>query len=78
MNAIKLVEKKDWNYSIYEEGNTILLSVTIPKPAPGFNILYTLTKAEKEHYLSAGIKSFENRIEDMKINFSNYKMNSWR
>ncbi|WP_234109219.1 MULTISPECIES: hypothetical protein [Chryseobacterium] len=78
MNAKKLVEKKDWNYYVYQDGNIILLSVPIPKPAPGFDVLYTLTEAEKENYLRIGIEALENRIEDMKINFSNYKMNSWR
>lgn len=78
MNARKLIEKKDWNYYVYEDSNTILLSVPIPKPSPGFDIFYTLNESEKENYLNIGIKSLENRIEDMKINFSNYEINSWR
>ncbi|PKW30306.1 hypothetical protein [Flavobacterium lindanitolerans] len=78
MNTKKLIEKKDWHYYVYEENNSITLSVPIPKPNPGFDILYTLNESEKEKYVSTGIKSLENRIEDMKTNFSNYEMNSWR
>lgn len=74
----KLLEKKDWEYYVSEENNTIELSVPIPKPTPGFDIIYILNESEKEKYLNTGIKALEERIEDMKINFSNYKMNSWR
>jgi hypothetical protein len=54
------------------------LSVPIPKPSPGFDITHILTRLEKEQYLHIGIKALEDRIQDMKVNFSNYKMNSWR
>ncbi len=74
----KLLEQKEWEYYVYEENDTIELSIPIPKPTPGFDIIYTLNASEKEEYLNAGIKALEDRIEDMKINFSNYKMNSWR
>lgn len=78
MSAQKLIEEKEWNYYVYEDGNTILLSVPIPRPTPGFDVLHTLTEYEKEHYLSNGIQSLENRIKDMNTNYSNYKMISWR
>ncbi len=78
MSAKKLIENKDWNYCVYEDDNTILLSVPIPKPTPGFDVLHTLTDSEKEYYLSNGIQSLENRIEDMNTNYSNYEMISWR
>lgn len=78
MNEKKLLEKKDWNYYVYEEGSHIQLSVPIPKPAPGFDVLYTLSKSEKEKYLNKGIRTLDDRIEDMNINFTNYEMNSWR
>lgn len=78
MNTKKLLEKKEWEYSIFEEHNTITLSVPIAHPIPGFDVNYTLSKSEKEKYLRTGIKSLEKRIEDMKINFSDYEMNSWR
>lgn len=74
----KLLEKKEWEYYVYEEDNTIELSIPIAKPTPGFDIIYTLNASEREKYLSAGIKVLEDRIEDMKINFSNYEMNAWR
>lgn len=74
----KLLEQKEWEYYVYEENDTIELSIPIPKPTPGFDIIYTLNTSEKEEYLNTGIKALEDRIEDMKINFLNYKMNSWR
>lgn len=74
----KLLEKKDWEYYVFEKDNNIELSVPIPNPKPGFDIIYILNESEKEMYLYTGIKALEDRIEDMKINFSNYKMNSWR
>lgn len=78
MNKKKLLEKKDWKYYVFEEDGNIELSVPIPNPSPGFDIIYILNDSEKEMYLHTGIQALEDRIEDMKINFSNYKMNSWR
>lgn len=78
MNKKKLLEKKDWEYYVFVEDSNIELSVPIPNPIPGFDIIYILDKSEKEMYLKTGIKALEDRIEDMKINFLNYKMNSWR
>jgi hypothetical protein len=78
MNKKKLLERKDWEYYVFEEDSNIELSVPIPNPSPGFDIIYILDDSEKEMYLNTGIKALEDRIEDMKINFSNYKMNSWR
>jgi hypothetical protein len=76
--AKKLLEQKEWEYYVYEENDTIELSIPIPKPAHGFDIIYILNDSEKKEYLNTGIKALEDRMEDMKINFSNYKMNSWR
>ncbi len=78
MKKKKLLEKKDWHYYVYEVEDIIGLSIPIPNPTPGFDIIYTLSEAEKEKYLSEGIKALDERIEDMKTNFSNYKMSSWR
>ncbi|WP_027374167.1 MULTISPECIES: hypothetical protein [Chryseobacterium] len=78
MNKKKLLEKKDWKYYVFEEDGNIALSVPISNPSPGFDIIYILNESEKEMYLHTGIQALEDRIEDMKINFSNYKMNSWR
>lgn len=78
MNINKLLEKKDWHYDVYQENNNIILSVPIPKPAPGFDVIYTLNEYEKEKYLQIGIKALEERIQDMNDNFYNYQMNSWR
>lgn len=78
MNGKKLLEKKDWHYYIYEDNSHMILYVPIGKPAPGFDVVYTLNESEKETYLQKGIKALEERIEDMKGNFLNYEMNSWR
>jgi len=78
MNIKKLLEKKDWHFEIYQENNNITLSVPIPKPAPGFDVIHTLSDYEKEKYLQIGIKALEERIQDMNDNFYNYQMNSWR
>ncbi|MFY7845876.1 hypothetical protein [Chryseobacterium gambrini] len=73
-----LLEKKDWYYYIYENGDTIELSVPIYTPAPGFDAIHTLTDPEKEEYLTKGITALENRIKDMEMNFTKYVLNSWR
>ncbi|SDJ08982.1 hypothetical protein [Chryseobacterium jejuense] len=39
MNKKKLLEKKDWKYSVFEEDGNIELSVPIPNPSPGFDIV---------------------------------------
>ncbi len=78
MTERKLIEQKDWKYYVYEVESDIELSVPIPKPTPGFDVVYVLNAIEKENYLNTGIKTLENRIKDMETNFLNYKMNSWR
>lgn len=74
----KLLEAIKWQYYVYEDDNNIELSVPIPKPTPGFDVTYTLNQNEKEEYLSIGIRALKERIEDMKVNFYNYQMHSWR
>lgn len=78
MNKRTLLEKKEWEYYIYEIEDNIELSIPITKPTPGFDIIYILNECEKEKYLCIGIEALQDRIKDMKTNFSNYKMNSWR
>lgn len=78
MNEKKVLEKKEWNYYVFENDGHIGLSIPIAEPAPGFDILYALNESEKEEYLRIGMKALEDRMEDMKVNFSNYQMNSWR
>lgn len=78
MNEKKLLEKKEWEYYIFEEDRQSIISVPIPRPAPGFDVIYILNESEKEKYKDIGIKALEERIEDMKVNFYNYEMNSWR
>lgn len=61
MDKKKLLEKKDWEYYVFEEDSNIDLSVPIPNPSPGFNIIYILDESEKETYLHTGIKALEDR-----------------
>lgn len=78
MAVRKLLEATEWQYYVYENDDTIELSVPIPKPAPGFDITHTLSQNKKEEYSRIGIAALKGRIEDMKVNFYNYQMNSWR
>ncbi len=78
MNEKKILEKKEWEYYVFEEENKIEISIPIAKTKPGFDIIYILNASEKEKYLQIGIKALEERMEDMKKKFSNYQMNSWR
>ncbi|WP_415327966.1 hypothetical protein [Chryseobacterium sp. MMS23-Vi53] len=78
MSTKKELGKKDWYYYVYEENNIITLSVPIPKPAPGFDVIYILNESEKEKYLEIGIKALEERIDDMNVSFYDYQMISWR
>lgn len=74
----KLLEKKDWEYYIFEQNDILELLVTVEKPNPGLDIIYQLDESEKEKYLKMGIQTLEDRIKDMKKNFSRYKVNAWR
>ncbi len=78
MSKRKLIEKKDWDYYIYETDDVYELSVPIAKPTPGFDVIYTLNRKEKNDYICQGVIILKERINDMKENFSKYKMNSWR
>ena len=78
MHQRKLIEQKEWAYYVYAKDNAIELSIPIPTPAPGFDIVYTLSESEKEAYLKTGIQALENRIKDMNINYTTYEMHSWR
>lgn len=77
-NHEKPFRKKDWYYYIYENGDTIELSVPISASAPGFDAIHTLTDSEKKEYLTKGITALKNRIKDMEMNFTKYVLNSWR
>ncbi|WP_294282784.1 hypothetical protein [uncultured Chryseobacterium sp.] len=78
MNNKKLLEKKDWEYYIFQQNDILELLVTVEKPNPGLDIIHQLNTSEKENYLKMGIQALEDRIKDMKENFSWYKVNSWR
>lgn len=78
MTQRKLIAQKEWTYYVYEKDNMIELAVPIPAPAPGFDIVYTLSESEKEAYLKTGIQTLQSRIEDMNSNYTAYAMHAWR
>ncbi len=50
-NSIKLVEKKDLEYYIYQLEDKYELLVPTPSPAPGFDITHVLTQEERKDIL---------------------------
>lgn len=44
----------------------------------GIDIRYILNEQETLNYFDKGMDEFQARIADMKVNFKNYKVNSWR
>lgn len=78
MSQSKLIAYKEWAYYIYDKDNTIELTVPIPAPTPGFDIVYILSEPEKEAYVKTGIKALESRIADMSSNYTAFIMHPWR
>ena len=60
------------------DNKNIELSIPIPLPAPGFDVVYILNLKEKNLYLEKGSYTLKNRIKDIQTNPYNYKMNSWK
>lgn len=78
MNRRKLIEKEEWYYYLYKLDDYYELLVPIPNPPPGFDVIHVLTSSEEDEFEKAGINALRKRIEDMQINSTKYKMNSWR
>ncbi len=78
VNDKKILEKKEWEYYVFEHDDNIQLSVPVIWSKLGFDVLYTLSVSEKEDYLHRGIEALEGRIGDMRINALQYEMNSWK
>ena len=74
----KLIEKEEWNFYIYDVGDSLEVSVPIGSPAPGFDVIHILTEREKQQYQIEGKISLADRIQDMKDNSRKYKLISWR
>lgn len=74
----KLIQKKDWNYYIYEVECDYELLVPIPNPAPGFDVKYILSQEEKNNFIASGVVALEDRINDMRKNYVDYTLAPWR
>lgn len=75
----KLVDDRGFRYKLYQhEDGQFELCIPIPKPAPGYDVLHFPDEAEMQEYETHGPDAFDKRIADMKVNYRNYKMNSWR
>ncbi len=74
----KLVEKKDWEYYIYQLKDGYELLVPTPSPAPGVDIIHVLTQEERRRYIEEGKDVLKDRIKDTLNNMHAYKVNAWR
>ena len=73
------IERNGWNYTMIElDDGSYQMHVPLAEPAPGFDIIHILTEQEKSGYIKHGGESLSDRIADMKVNYRNYKMFSWR
>ena len=78
MSTSKLIEKKEWEYYIYEMGGQIELSICIASPSPGFDVKYVLNEDEIKQYKANGVTALQDRIADMELNYTKYRMICWR
>jgi len=73
-----VIDYKGLDYFIYKNPDLtygVLISKNI---GLGLDVYHQLSKEEQELYLRDGILSLKSRMEDMDVNFSNYKVTSWR
>ena len=78
MGNKKVIENKGLEYMVFEEEGAIEISVSIPKPFPGFDVRYLLNDKEKQQYKTLGIAALQDRMADMRKNYTQYNMISWR
>jgi|GEM_PF-996668 len=73
-----IIDYKGVDYIIYKNPDLsygILISKTI---GIGIDVYHQLSKEEQELYLKDGIHSLNARMQDMDVNYTNYKVTSWR
>lgn len=89
---LELIDKKDYNpekraiidyngfeYSVYKYPSNELELVTCRGDVGiGIDIARKLDESETEEYYTNGITNFEDTLKEMKINYSNYRVTSWR
>jgi len=78
-NKRSTIEYEPHKYSVakYPDG-TFELTTIRHDIGIGIDIRYIMNEQESLEYLDKGIDKFKERIADMKANFKNYKVNSWR
>ena len=77
MRESKLILKKEWVYYVYQLGDDYELSVPVPDPAPGFDVVHLLNEAEKRSFLANGISALQSRMDDMNANKDKYECTPW-
>lgn len=74
----KLIEKKDWEYALYQKGEQYELTMVTSSPPPGFDVFHVLEEKEVAAYESLGMEALQERIADMKENYIQYRHQSLR
>lgn len=77
-NQRELIERVDWEYSLYKNDDVYELMTYLAEPQPGFDVSHTLTEEEISAYLVQGIAVLQVRLSDMRANFTRYPHNPWR
>ena len=73
-----VIDYKGMDYMIYKNPD-LTYAVSISKNIGiGLDVYHQLSKEEQEGYLRDGIISLNNRMKDMDLNYSNYKVTAWR
>lgn len=73
-----IIDYKGMDYIMYKNPDLtygLLISKTI---GVGIDVYHQLSKEEQERYLKDGIESLNDRLKDMDVNYTNYKVTSWR
>lgn len=72
-------DHKEFEYSVYKHPSNDLEIVTSRGDiGVGIDISRRLTKSEIVEYYSNGMINFKDSLKEMKSNYSNYKVTSWR
>ncbi|MEO4005043.1 hypothetical protein [Flavobacterium sp. CAU 1735] len=73
-----VIDYKGLDYIMYKNPD-LTYAISISKNVGiGIDIYHQLSKEEQELYLKEGIISLDSRMKDMDLNYSNYKVTSWR
>lgn len=74
-----IIDYKGYDYSVYKYPSNELELITCRGDIGiGIDIYRRLDKSEIEEYYTNGIMNFEDKLKEMKSNYTNYKVTSWR